>query len=124
MDCLALVRHPAKVNPATTTVAWPFMLNMAHNSAMVRNRRLFPMTVIQWPNASIEPNRQSQLTDPIVRFVRGEISRRQAMAELGDISYGALSDKVANRGLALPTLPDDELDRMAEDLIRLLDAPA
>jgi hypothetical protein len=42
------------------------------------------------------------------------------MAELGDIGYSALIDKVVERGLKLPSLPDEELERMARDMAGLL----
>lgn len=77
------------------------------------------MTIIQRSDA-VEIHRQSHAPDPVSRFVRGEISRKQAMADLGGITYGALIDRVVERGLRLPTLPDTELDHMADDLVRLL----
>jgi hypothetical protein len=82
------------------------------------------MTIVQRrPDGPVEPHRQSQVTDPVVRFARGEISRKHAMAELGGISYGALIDKVVESGLTLPSLPGAELEQMAGDMVRLL-APA
>ena len=56
------------------------------------------MTIIQRSDVPAEPYRQSHATDPVSRFVRGEISRRQAMADLGDIGYGTLIDRVAEQG--------------------------
>jgi hypothetical protein len=82
------------------------------------------MTIIQRSDVPVEVQGQSSAMDPVLRFVRGEISRKQAMISLGGIGYGALIDQVAERGLQLPSLSDVELDRMADDLIRLLDTPA
>jgi hypothetical protein len=82
------------------------------------------MSVIQPSDAALERNRQSQVTDPVARFARGDISRKQAMAELGGISYGCLIDRVVERGLTLPSLPDAELERMAADLVCLLNTQA
>ena len=79
------------------------------------------MTAVQRrPDALPAPSQQSPISDPVLRFARGEISRRQAMAELGDIGYSALIDKVVERGLKLPSLPDEELERMARDMAGLL----
>lgn len=46
--------------------------------------------------------------DPLLRFSRGEISRRRAMRELGDITYGELLERIAERRLPLPRLPPDQ----------------
>jgi hypothetical protein len=46
------------------------------------------------------------------------------MAALGDVDYATLIAAVAARGLTLPSLPDDELDHMAREMNRLLDANA
>lgn len=59
--------------------------------------------------------------DPLLRFARGEIDRTRAMSLLGDIGYGELLDRLAARGLTPPELPSDEVERMAQDVVRLLD---
>ena len=48
------------------------------------------MAIIQRPKALTGRHRQLRATDPVARFVRGEIGRRQAMAALGGIDYAAL----------------------------------
>lgn len=58
--------------------------------------------------------------DAVLRFSRGEISRKRAMALLGDISYSELLDRLAAQGLALPRMPAAELERMTQDVERLL----
>lgn len=80
------------------------------------------MTIIQRPTARTDTRRQTRATDPVTRFARGEISRGQAMAALGGITYADLIDRVADRGLRLPSLPDGELSRMADDMLQLLDS--
>jgi hypothetical protein len=67
-------------------------------------------------------NRNAASTDPVLSFSQGEISRRQAMRALGDIDYGELIDLLSRRGLKLPELPPEEIDRMAKGLNKLLDA--
>lgn len=59
--------------------------------------------------------------DPLLRFARGEIDRKRAMSLLGDIGYAELLDRLAERGLTPPELPADEIERMAQDVVRLLD---
>ncbi len=66
-----------------------------------------------------EPAPGQSADDPVARFARGDIGRRQAMAALG-IGYGALIDRVAERGLSLPELPPADIDRMADEVCRLL----
>lgn len=58
--------------------------------------------------------------DAVARFARGDIGRRQAMHALG-IGYGELLDRLSERGLPLPELPAADVDRMASDVVRLLD---
>jgi hypothetical protein len=58
--------------------------------------------------------------DPVARFSRGEISRKQAMRLLGDISYSELLDQIAERKLPLPRLPKEEAERQSEDVGHLL----
>jgi hypothetical protein len=65
--------------------------------------------------------RAAEPVDPVLLFSRGAISRKQAMRDLGDISYGELIDKIADRGLSLPELAADEVDRMADDVVYMLD---
>lgn len=66
------------------------------------------------------PKPLSAPADPLERFSRGAIGRKDAMSALG-VEYGALFDLLVERGLSLPTLPDDELERMVEDMNRVLD---
>jgi hypothetical protein len=68
------------------------------------------------------PGQIAEPVDPVVLFSRGKISRYQAMRALGDISYGELIEMIAERGLSLPELPPEDLDRMAADVLRLLGA--
>jgi len=63
-----------------------------------------------------------EASDPIARFVRGEISRKRAMRDIGDISYGELIEMVADRGLSLPEASEEEVDRMADTVSNLLRA--
>lgn len=58
--------------------------------------------------------------DPLVVFARGSIGRREAMRML-DVDYATLIGLLAERGLSLPTLPQDELDGMAAGMNRILD---
>jgi hypothetical protein len=58
--------------------------------------------------------------DPVLLFSQGEISRKQAMRQLG-ITYGELLDFVADRSLPLPRVSDEETDRMADMMVALLD---
>lgn len=76
------------------------------------------MTVVQCPHQRLVA------PDPVAPFARVEIGRQRAMAALGDIGYGELIDKAAERGLALSSLPADEFDRMANDFVRLLTTAA
>jgi plasmid stability protein len=62
----------------------------------------------------------STTADPLELFSRGAIGRKDAMSALG-VDYGALIDLLVERGLSLPSLPDDELERMADDMNRVLD---
>jgi len=83
------------------------------------------MTIVQrQPDSPPALHRQSHVIDPVIRFARGEISRKRAMTDLGGIGYGILIDKVVERGLTLPSLSGEELKRMAGDMVSLLDAPA
>jgi hypothetical protein len=67
-----------------------------------------------------EAQRIAEPIDPVVLFSRGDISRKQAMRALGGISYGELIDMIAVRGLSLPELPPEDVDRMANDVVDLL----
>ena len=62
-----------------------------------------------------EPGRPARpargIGDPLLAFSRGEIGRRRAMGALG-IGYGESLDRLAERRLPLPQLPEAELDRM------------
>ncbi len=58
--------------------------------------------------------------DPLMLFAQGTISRQLAAHRMGDIGYGELLNRLAERGLPLPVSPPDELARMAQDVVRLL----
>lgn len=58
--------------------------------------------------------------DPLLAFSRGEIGRRRAMDALG-IGYGELLDRLAERRLPLPHLPQAELDRMVAVMLDVLE---
>ena len=64
--------------------------------------------------------KKSAAGDPLARFSRGEIGRKQAMRAL-DVSYGQLLDMLAERKLPLPEMPKQDIDRMANELVRLLE---
>lgn len=81
------------------------------------------MSVLQRPHPT-RPDTTEAEPDPVRRFCEGEIDRTRAMAALGDVEYATLLAAVAARGLTLPSLPDDELGRMAREMNRLLDANA
>lgn len=81
------------------------------------------MSVLQRPHPT-RPDTTEAEPDPVRRFCEGEIDRTRAMAALGDVDYATLLAAVAARGLTLPSLPDDELGRMAREMNRLLDANA
>lgn len=81
------------------------------------------MSVLQRPHPTRPDTTQAE-PDPVRRFCEGEIDRTRAMAALGDVEYATLLAAVAARGLTLPSLPDDELGRMAREMNRLLDANA
>ena len=66
------------------------------------------------------PPKEGEDADPVARFSRGEIGRRQAQHELGDIGYSELLDRIAERGLPLPQLPPEEIERMARDFLEVL----
>jgi hypothetical protein len=67
-----------------------------------------------------KPGRMAEPVDPVVLFSHGEISRKQAMRTLGGISYGELIDMLVERGLSLPELPPEDVERMAADVVQLL----
>lgn len=81
------------------------------------------MSVLQRPRPT-RPNATQAEPDPVRRFCDGKIDRARAMAALGNMDYATLIAAVAARGLTLPSLPDDELDHMAREMNRLLDANA
>lgn len=64
---------------------------------------------------------RSHADDPVARFSRGEISRKDAMRLLGDISYSELLDRIADRKLPLPRLPEADAKQQSEEIGRLLD---
>ena len=57
---------------------------------------------------------------PADAVAQGTIGRQLAAHRLGDIGYGELLDRLAERGLAPPVSPPDELARMAQAVVRLL----
>jgi hypothetical protein len=50
----------------------------------------------------------------------GVFDRRQAMQELGAISYGELLDRIAARGLPLPRVSKEQEDAIVERLDAVL----
>lgn len=56
--------------------------------------------------------------DPLGRFSRGEIGRHEAAQALG-VDYGTLLQQLAERGLPLPSLSQDEVERQAEIFVRV-----
>lgn len=58
--------------------------------------------------------------DALLAFSRGEIGRQRAMDALG-IGYGELLDRLAERRLPLPQLPEAEVERMAGVMLDVLD---
>ncbi len=65
--------------------------------------------------------RPERSEDPLVRYARDEIGRKEAMEAL-DVGYGTLLDLMAERGLPLPELPPQETDAMALTFEQTLDA--
>ncbi len=63
--------------------------------------------------------RPSTSGDPLVRFSRDDIGRKEAMAALG-VDYGALIGMMAERRLPLPELPKKETDAMAAAFERIM----
>lgn len=57
--------------------------------------------------------------DTLERFSGGEIGRLEAMKTL-NIDYSTLLDRVGQQGLSLPTLPFEELEQMANQLVQIL----
>lgn len=76
--------------------------------------------IVRHSEEAILPDTASSADDPVARFARGEMGRREAMRALG-IGYGALIDRLAARGLPLPELPAAEIERMAGTVADLLD---
>lgn len=73
------------------------------------------------PAVAVDDRARLGDADAVVRFAHGEIGRKEAMRALGDVPYGVLIDRVGALGLTLPALSEDELDRMADTVVRLLD---
>lgn len=66
------------------------------------------------------PRPARDIGDPLLAFSRGEIGRQRAMDALG-IGYGELLDRLADRRLPLPQLPEAELDRMVAVMLDVLE---
>jgi hypothetical protein len=71
-------------------------------------------------NVIHQPHAEQMSEDPLIRFSRGEISRQRAMRELGDITYGELLDRIAERRLPLPRLPPEREGAMIDRMDALL----
>ncbi len=63
------------------------------------------------------------VSDFVLLFSNGDISRTQAMRRLG-IGYSELLDRMAARKLPLPRVDDAEAERMADILVAFLGAGA
>jgi len=57
----------------------------------------------------------------LLDFSEGRISRLTAMHRLGGISYSELLDRIAEAGLTLPQVSDEEAERMANTMNAVLD---
>ena len=56
--------------------------------------------------------------DVLARYARNEIGRHEALRALG-VDYGTLLELMAERGLAIPRVPDEEAEAMARTLARI-----
>jgi hypothetical protein len=77
--------------------------------------RVTPATAHTRPD---RPRSPGEGHDPLARFSRGELGRVEAMRALG-VDHGTLLLRLGERGLPLPSLPPDEIDRMADDFVRV-----
>ncbi|MGH6914609.1 MAG: DUF6364 family protein [Geminicoccales bacterium] len=56
--------------------------------------------------------------DVLARYARDQIGRHEAMRALG-VDYGTLLELMAERGLAVPRVPDQEAEAMARTFARV-----
>lgn len=70
--------------------------------------------------AALTGYEQETSADPLLDFSRGRVGRKEAMRRLG-LTYFELLDRLAERALPLPALPEKEIEQMARDMNRMLD---